>query len=56
MVFVNTSLEIAQERNKTRDRILPEKMVEKIWRDVQKNIGGGQMKRNKKADEEIDKA
>jgi hypothetical protein len=42
MVFVNTSLEIAQERNKLRDRTLPEKMVEKIWRDVQKNIGGFQ--------------
>ena len=42
MVFVNTTLEVAQERNKLRDRILPEKMVEKIWRDVQKNIGGFQ--------------
>ena len=39
MVFVNTTLEVAQERNKLRDRTLPEKMVEKIWRDVQKNIG-----------------
>ena len=42
MVFVNTTLEVAQERNKLRDRTLPEKMVEKIWRDVQKNIGGFQ--------------
>ena len=42
MVFVNTTLEIAQERNKLRDRTLPEKMVEKIWKDVQKNIGGFQ--------------
>ena len=42
MVFVNTTLEVAQERNKLRDRTLPEKMVEKIWRDVQKNIGAFQ--------------
>ena len=42
MIFVNTSLEIAQARNKARTRVLPEKMVEKIWKDVQKNIGGFQ--------------
>jgi len=39
MVFVNTTLEVAQERNARRDRVLPEKMVQKIWSDVQKNMG-----------------
>ncbi len=39
MIFVNTDLETAQARNKKRDRSLPEKMVEKMWKDVQKNIG-----------------
>ena len=39
MIFVNTSLEVAQERNKRRSRKLPEKIVEKIWNDVQKNLG-----------------
>ena len=39
MVFVNTTLEVAQERNSKRSRKLPEKMVKKIWTDVQKNMG-----------------
>ena len=39
MVYINTSLEVAQQRNAQRDRKLPEKMVEKIWKDVQKNLG-----------------
>jgi hypothetical protein len=39
MIFVNTTLEVAQERNARRDRVLPEKMVQKIWSDVQKNMG-----------------
>ena len=39
MIFVITSLEVAQERNKRRSRKLPEKIVEKIWNDVQKNLG-----------------
>ena len=39
MIFVNTSLEVAQQRNAQRDRKLPEKMVDKIWKDVQKNMG-----------------
>jgi len=39
MIFVNTSLEVALERNAARDRVLPEKLVTKIWKDVQKNIG-----------------
>ena len=42
MVFVNTSLERAQERNQLRDRILPPKLLEKSWKDVQQNIGAFQ--------------
>ena len=39
MVFVNTSLEVAQERNKKRDRVLPDDLLEKSWNDVQNNLG-----------------
>ena len=39
MIFVNTTLEVAQERNLRRSRQLPEKIVKKIWTDVQKNLG-----------------
>ena len=39
MVFVNTSLEVAQQRNAARDRKLPKDMVEKMWGEVQQNIG-----------------
>ena len=39
MVFVNTSLEVAQARNKERDRVLPEKIVKKSWTDTRKNLG-----------------
>ena len=39
MVFVNTSLEVAQQRNKERDGVLPEKIVAKSWQDVQNNLG-----------------
>ena len=42
MVFVNTSLEVAQERNAQRDRTLPEDLVEEIWSDVQQNLGAFQ--------------
>ena len=38
MVFVNTSLEVAQMRNKLRDRVLPSELVEKYWNNVQKNM------------------
>jgi predicted kinase len=38
MVFVNTSLEVAQERNELRPRRLPADLVEKSWKDVQKNM------------------
>ena len=37
MVFVNTSLEVAQQRNQERDRILPPKLLKDSWNDVQKN-------------------
>jgi len=40
MVFVNTSLEVAQQRNKERDRVLPEKILKKSWTDTRKNLGG----------------
>jgi predicted kinase len=39
MVFVNTSLEVAQERNKMRDRSLPTDLVNDIWKDCQQNMG-----------------
>jgi len=39
MIFVNTSLDTAQERNKMRKRTLPEKEVETMWKGVQQNIG-----------------
>ena len=42
MVMVNTSLEVAQHRNQLRDRILPPKLLEKSWKDVQKNLGSFQ--------------
>ena len=42
MIFVNTSLQTAQERNKMRKRTLPEKQVEQMWNEVQNNIGAFQ--------------
>jgi hypothetical protein len=39
MVFVNTSLEVAQARNKKRDRTLPEDLVTQIWKACQENLG-----------------
>ena len=39
MVFVNTTLDVALERNSKRSRVLPEKIVTQSWNDVQKNIG-----------------
>ena len=39
MVFVNTTLEVAQERNKVRARRLPPKLLEQSWRQCQANIG-----------------
>ena len=42
MVFVNTSLEVALERNATRDRTLSEKLVTEIWKACQNNLGAFQ--------------
>lgn len=39
MIFVNTSLDTAQERNAARKRTLPTKEVETMWNGVQQNIG-----------------
>ncbi len=39
MIFVDTSLEVAQKRNQERDRILPPNLLKKSWQDVQKNRG-----------------
>ena len=39
MIFVNTSLDTAQERNRQRKRTLPEDEVEMMWKQVQSNIG-----------------
>ena len=39
MIFVNTSLDTALERNAKRDRTVPENIVVKSWKDVQSNIG-----------------
>jgi adenylate kinase family enzyme len=38
MVFVNTSLEIAQERNVNRERTLKPEEVSRMWNDVQNNM------------------
>jgi chloramphenicol 3-O-phosphotransferase len=42
MVFVNTSLEVAQARNKKRDRTLSEDRVNEIWKACQHNLGAFQ--------------
>jgi shikimate kinase len=39
MVFVNTSLEVALERNSKRERIVPEYITRTSWQGVQNNIG-----------------
>ena len=39
MIFVNTSLEVALERNKNRPRSIPEYIVKDSWNGVQANIG-----------------
>jgi len=39
MVFVNTSLEVAKQRNQERERRLPEKILVQSWKDVQNNLG-----------------
>jgi len=42
MVFVNTSLDVAIERNNKRSRSIPEYIVKKSWQGVQANIGSFQ--------------
>jgi predicted kinase len=42
MVFVNTSLDVALERNATRGRSIPEYIVQRSWEGVQANIGAYQ--------------
>lgn len=39
MIFVNTDLDTALERNNMRSRSLPDSEVETMWKDVQKNLG-----------------
>ena len=42
LIFVNTDLETALNRNRMRARSLPDQEVEKYWKSVQKNIGAFQ--------------
>ena len=42
MIFVNTTLEVALQRNENRDRVLPKSIVEASHREVTRNIGGFQ--------------
>ena len=39
MIYVNTSLDVALERNASRSRSIPEPIVTKSWKDVQQNLG-----------------
>ena len=39
MIYVNTSLDVAKERNAARPRSIPEPIVTKSWNDVQQNLG-----------------
>ena len=39
MIFVNTSLDVALERNAKRERTVPEYITKKSWETVQANIG-----------------
>jgi len=48
MIFVNTDLDTAIERDKLRDRSVGEKEVTQMWKDVQKNIGAFQQMFGKK--------
>ena len=42
MIFVNTTLEVALERNENRDRVLPASIVQASHREVNQNIGAFQ--------------
>ena len=39
MIFVNTSLDVALQRNAERGRSVPEKTVVELWNNVQRNLG-----------------
>ena len=39
MVFVNTDLDVALERNAKRERTVPEELVKKSWKEVNNNLG-----------------
>ena len=39
MIFVNTDMDTALERNRQRERSLPDKEVEVYWKAVQRNVG-----------------
>ena len=61
MIFVNTSIDVALERNAKRERTVPEDIVIRSWKAVQNNIGkfnnlfknGMIIVDNNKADEDI---
>ena len=38
MIFVNTTLDVALQRNQQRSRVVPENIVKQSWEDVQKNM------------------
>jgi len=42
MIFVNTTLEVALQRNELRDRVLPKSIVEDSHKEVNRNIGAFQ--------------
>jgi len=39
MVFVNTTLKVALERNANRERVLPDNVVKEYWTNCQQNLG-----------------
>ena len=42
MIFVNTTLEVALQRNELRDRVLPQSIVSQSHKEVNRNIGAFQ--------------
>lgn len=42
MIFVNTDLDVALDRNRKRTRRLPDELVKQSWKEVQRNIGAFQ--------------
>jgi len=39
MIYVNTDLSVALERNAARERTVPETLVKKAWQEVSNNLG-----------------